>query len=74
MTLTGKHKEVLSQLRAATQPELMQLLTSLVGELNKLYLVHGLDKLKQTSLIKKNKRLIATVHTLLRNFNHATTS
>jgi ribosomal protein L29 len=74
MTLTGKSKEVRSQLHAASKPELMQLLTSLVVELNKLYLVHSLDKLKQTSLIKKNRRLIATVRTLIRSNYNATTS
>jgi ribosomal protein L29 len=66
ITLTGKRKEVMTQLDMASKPDLTGLLTTLAAELNKLYLVHSLGKLKQTSLIKKNRRILAIVRTLLR--------
>ena len=66
LTITGKTREVQTRLQQASQEELASLLASLIIELNKLYLVHSLGKLEQSSLIKKNRRAIATVRTLLR--------
>ena len=74
ITIKGKRKEVMDQLNTASKPELIDLLASLAVELNKLYLVRSLDKLKQTSLIKKNRRIIAIVRTLLRNKYNAKNS
>ena len=69
--LQGKLKDVKKILASSSLEELQETLKSQVEELHKLYLVHKMEKLKDTSLLAKRRKNIAMIITALRIKNHA---
>lgn len=71
MTKSADLKDFKEKIKTSSRLECMQILHDTVIELNKLLLVHGLKKLKDTSLISKTRYKISFIYTILSHKHHA---
>ena len=69
--IQGKLKDVKKILASSSLEELQKTLKSQVEELHRLYLVHKMEKLKDTSLLAKRRKNIAMIITVLRTRKNA---